>query len=270
MDNSKQSKQILLSVIGVAILVVAVVGVSFAFFNYTRTGQQNTLSTGKIKFTSTQTGDGVSLTNKFPVTTATYTSQKNQTYDSTTMDFAQVVVTIAGETTYSQGLDFRVTARNVNFTATVGNDSVSLPVNVDVIATQTTASPLTNDSITAHPSTSGAAVPEGYVLADGHIDANASNASWNNGTRYGATVTVNAYLDASKIAITDTSTDENDPHIDNGTTNGTTSDWILGRTVITTDQWNQLSASSANNLSFKIRVESKEAGTGRYVDNNGS
>ena len=33
MSNSNSSKQVLLSVIGVAILVVAIVGVSFAFFN---------------------------------------------------------------------------------------------------------------------------------------------------------------------------------------------------------------------------------------------
>ena len=56
MNNSNQSKQILLSVIGVAILVVAVVGVSFAFFNYTRTGAANQVSTGKIKFVSVTDG----------------------------------------------------------------------------------------------------------------------------------------------------------------------------------------------------------------------
>ena len=49
MSNSNSSKQILLSVIGVAILVVAVVGVSFAFFSYTKTGSQtNTIQTGQI------------------------------------------------------------------------------------------------------------------------------------------------------------------------------------------------------------------------------
>ena len=36
--NGNSSKQVLLSVLGIAILVVAVVGVSFAFFSYTKTG----------------------------------------------------------------------------------------------------------------------------------------------------------------------------------------------------------------------------------------
>ena len=68
--NNNQSKQILLSVIGVAILVVAVVGVSFAFFTYSRTGSQNNIiTTGKITFVF-QDGDTINLTNHFPITTA--------------------------------------------------------------------------------------------------------------------------------------------------------------------------------------------------------
>ena len=46
----KKNNQILLSIIGVAILIVATVGVTFAFFNYTRTGSENTLSVGRIYF----------------------------------------------------------------------------------------------------------------------------------------------------------------------------------------------------------------------------
>lgn len=257
MDNSKQSKQILLSVIGVAILVVAVVGVSFAFFNYTTTGAQNTVSTGKIKFTSTQSGDGVSLTNKFPITTATYNSQSSGTYNSATMDFARIVVTINGETTYAQGLDFRVTAKDVNFNAN-GNNAVSLPVNVVVTATQT-GTPETDDRITGYSSTNGAVITEGQVLADGHI---AGTATYNDGTRFDATVTIDAYLDGSKIAITDTYAGSGNAATDeNGTSDA---NWVNGRVVFTTDQWNTLSNSAANNLSFKVSVESRETG-GTYV-----
>ena len=40
MENSN-SKQVLLSMIGIAILIIAVVGVSFAFFTYSKTGEKN-------------------------------------------------------------------------------------------------------------------------------------------------------------------------------------------------------------------------------------
>ena len=66
--NGNSSKQVLLSVLGIAVLVVAVVGVSFAFFTYSRNGtENNTLTTGSIIFNYTE-GTGIKLTNQFPVT----------------------------------------------------------------------------------------------------------------------------------------------------------------------------------------------------------
>ena len=68
MENNS-SKQILLSVIGVAILVIAVVGVSFAFFTYSRTGEQdNIITTGSLTFTFSD-GQFIKLQNHFPITT---------------------------------------------------------------------------------------------------------------------------------------------------------------------------------------------------------
>ena len=77
--NNNQSKQILLSVIGVAILVVAVVGVSFAFFTYSRTGSQNNIiTTGQITCVF-QDGDFINLTNHFPITTSAGIALDGQT-----------------------------------------------------------------------------------------------------------------------------------------------------------------------------------------------
>ena len=59
-DNS--SKQILLSVLGVAILVVAVVGVSFAAFTFTGTGtKENRITTGTISMTYSEADSDVRL-----------------------------------------------------------------------------------------------------------------------------------------------------------------------------------------------------------------
>ena len=64
MENN--SKQAVLSIVGIAILVIAVVGVSFAFFTYSRTGTtNNVITTGKIEFVYTE-DTALSLTNQFP------------------------------------------------------------------------------------------------------------------------------------------------------------------------------------------------------------
>lgn len=66
-DNS--SKQILLSVLGVAILVVAVVGVSFAVFSYTGNGTvENKITTGTLSMTYTEDTNGISISNAMPMT----------------------------------------------------------------------------------------------------------------------------------------------------------------------------------------------------------
>lgn len=68
-DNS--SKQILLSVLGVAILVVAVVGVSFAAFTFTGTGtKENRISTGTISMTYSEDTNGIYITNALPTSDA--------------------------------------------------------------------------------------------------------------------------------------------------------------------------------------------------------
>ena len=56
MEKKDSSKQILLSILAVAILVVAVVGVSFAFFSYTLNGKElNELRVGSINFVAEET-----------------------------------------------------------------------------------------------------------------------------------------------------------------------------------------------------------------------
>ena len=69
MNNNNSSKQILLSVLGVAILVVAVVGISFAAFTYARTGTTtNTITTGTITMSYTEGKNGITLTDALPIT----------------------------------------------------------------------------------------------------------------------------------------------------------------------------------------------------------
>jgi len=271
MNQSNSNKQVLLSVIGVAILVVAVVGVSFAFFNYTRTGDQNTVQTGKINFVSTQSGT-INLTNAFPLTTAQLTAR--QTAGTNSTDYSTITVDVRGNTTYAAGLDYRLTAQGVNMTATyTGADeqqhTALLPVTVLVTLDSTASSGVgtaaNSENVDRYQTfnfgrvdgTTTNQLANDSVLASGHIAA--ASADGYADDRYHAVFKVTAYIDGSQIAITDTI--QGDAIVVPNQTNGTTSRWINNRQVFTTAEWNSLNAAS---LTFSIRVESKEA-DGEYA-----
>lgn len=237
MDNSKQSKQVLLSVIGVAILVVAVVGVSFAFFNYTRTGAQNTVSTGYIKFNSEQTG-AMAITNAFP----------GEVSGTSTVD-----ISISGGTNYSGGLQYRLRAVDVRFNNDTAGSSTYTGTNGQVpvkVTTTVKSGNLNNTTDGTFTGNANVALAENAVLGTGTIVTKANPTA----TDVSGVVTVSATID-SNVAISDT-------YDGTGSDNmGTTDAWRNGRTVVTTDTWNAL---RENPIVFKVRVESIETG-GNYV-----
>ena len=227
MEQSNQSKKVLLSVIGVAILVVAVVGVSFAFFNYTRTqANPNTITTGHIVINST-TSD-FSMEDLFPISKSVA-----ETASSTIAEQVVVgTVTITGKTTYNSGMDYRVTAQNVNLAALPISIYVEEPANVTGISNHHVYSYNTG--------TSSQILPDNALLASGHINYVDESAD-----PISHTITIRAYIDGDKYAITDTSSE-----------NAT---WLRNRTVYTTSQWNALHE-GATPASFKIRVEAEQTG----------
>ena len=226
MNQSNSSKQVLLSVIGVAILVVAVVGVSFAFFNYTRTGPANSVGTGEIHFETSQSV--VAVTNLFPVS-------GNDVTASTTTNVATTEVTITGWTNYAGGLTYTVTAENV--------DLKGLPIRVKVFkddgGTVSTAT-LTSYVDDSDPLTSGDPLAIGTIAHSSTAPASAAGTG---------KIIIKAYLDADDILITDTPTGSPAP---SGYENGTATS---GKTVVTTEQWNALALTPAT---FRVKVVSTE------------
>lgn len=217
MSNSNSSKQILLSVIGVAILVIAVVGVSFAFFNYNRVGNKNTLKTGTITFNTTNTT--IDMSNVFPV------SKSDILVD--TENVGTGYVNISGSTSYNKGIDFTVTVEEVS--ESIGSGVGKLPLSIVVIPTDLDNVTLLGSDegkITINSYEDGNTISSGKVLASGRIPAN---------TDINGVLTVKAYIDADNIIISDTYIPE-----ENET-----------KTVITTDEWNSL---STNPVTFKIKV----------------
>ena len=74
-DNSRK---VFLSVLGVAILVVAVIGVSFALYSTSSTGKVNSISTGTITMSYTEPSNGINLTNALPISDAEGKSLKGE------------------------------------------------------------------------------------------------------------------------------------------------------------------------------------------------
>ena len=66
-DNSRK---VFLSVLGVAILLVAVVGVSFALYSTGATGKDNSISTGTITMSYTEPTNGILLEHALPISDA--------------------------------------------------------------------------------------------------------------------------------------------------------------------------------------------------------
>ena len=221
-------------------LMFLVVGVSYSFFNYTRTGDENNVRTGRIYFNTTE-GDALNLTNVFPMTSS----------EAASANLDSLTIGIVGDTNYPDGEEFRISIVDVN--NTVSNKEVPL----NFTATYTAASGGTigtsNDNYmtarnskdaTIYKLTTSGAIEENKEVLVGYID--------NGATGISGTLTIKAYIDADRIAITDT---YNGPQSTPNDQNGTTSEWVRGREVFTTTEWNSL---ASNPISFKIKAESNE------------
>jgi len=205
--------------------MVATAGVSFAFFEYSRTGGTQQIKTGHIEFNSTNTL--INLTGAFPTDATTAAAAT-----SSTANVGVATVTITGKTNYSGGVDFTVTA--VDVSSNIGTAAGKLPVKVIV-----TGSSLPTGT-TLLGSGSATAITNNAVIASGTIpDTN---------TAVNGTITIKAYIDDTNLLVTDTATGT--------TTSGYTNNTVTtGKTVLTTSQWNALNSTAA---SFKILVEAHE------------
>ncbi len=274
-----KSKKQMFIVLGAFILVMLLGTVTYAFFNYTRTGAINNLGTGRIYFNSEQNGT-LNMTNIFPLTS---TQAGNANLDT-------VTVGIVGDTTYADGEEFEITL--VDVTNTINGKQI--PINYIATYAATTGNSIGSSSDTYWESrnsknadiytlTTTGEVEEGKQVLVGFIK--------NSDTGTNGVLTIKAYIDADRIAISDTYNPNAVEPIPNGngqgegspkSTNnakgkvkflagesnpttdeyGTKSEWVNGRTVFTTSEWNSLSTSGSS-LSFKIRVEANE---GVWVD----
>ena len=245
----ESNKKILLSVVGVAILIVLVTGVTFAFFNYTRTGSRNIIKTGRIYFNSEQ-DTSINLTNMFPIDVSGGIPNDNT-------KVGEITINVVGDTTYDEGIEYLISA--VNVSNSVSNKSV--PISIDVSVTNNS----TNDPTT----TLGTSDDSYYTNRGGNssiykvlVNDTISNNDQllvgyitKGSTGIDGNIVIKAYLDKAKIAIVDTYDGTESDNM------GTTSEWVNDRVTFTTEEWNSL---QTNGVSFQVKVEANE---GIWVEN---
>ena len=234
-----KSRKQMFVVIGAFLLVLALVTTTYAFFNYTRTGTANVIRTGKISFNANQT-ETINLTNVFPIDKTTIGT------DSVNTD--ETIITITGDTTYTDGIEYLVTAVDVNNTIGTGNNQKTVPISVSVTASNGLGTEdeeyfdnRENANSHLYRVLAGDVLEENGRIAVGYIKAGSTGVN--------GTLTIKAYLDKAKIAITDTYDGNESDNM------GTTTEWVDNRTVLTTTEWNAL---QTNGVSFKVKVESNE------------
>ena len=211
--NNNSSKQILLSVIGVAILVVAVVGVSFAFFTYTATGtKNNVITTGTLTFTfSEENGSYITLLNQFPIATNTgkaLTSGEHGTcefYIKGNIPSGQTVsynvYAIKGDDTLTDDTYDSSVQAGVTLAGKTRFDNSHVTMYVEVEPSAQDAAVIQNGYDT--PKAIGADInADGLLIAKGTITGNGAEVN----TKY----TVRMWIDSSVVTVND----------QNGTTTG--------------------------------------------------
>ena len=169
MKDNNNSKQVLLSVLGVAILVVAVVGVSFAAFSYSKTGEKvNTITTGTISMNYVEDENAINLTNALPMTddVGKALADTNQYFDFT------VSANITGTTT----INYAITAAK-EVDSTLPDDAVKVYLtDMDGTADDQILAPTKVSGLTPTTGSEPSGTPSGqFILHTGTFNATSSH-----------------------------------------------------------------------------------------------
>ena len=240
-----KSKKQMYIVVGAFALVLMLFTTTYAFFNYTRTGVSNTIKVGRISFNSSQNGN-INLTNVFPI--------PSTDAETDTTNAKSVSITITGDTDYSGGVEYVVTASDVNMTVNGKQLPVSLEVTVAGNNNKTLGTLETGDYYTNRDNYS---VSKYKIEYDGELEENAHilvgyiAPNTTSGTAEGVDgiITIKAYIDADRVFISDTYDGTESDNM------GTTNAMVGDKLVFTTNEWNSIQSSG---LSFKVKVDANE------------
>ena len=213
-------------------LMLLLFGVTYSFFNYTKTGNPNNFSVGRISFTTNQSNT-INLTNVFPI--------DSNNINTDTDNVGTVVVTITGDTDLDKGIEYLVSSQDTNLTTQSGT-AIPLSINItpnglgDSETNYFTARESATESI--YKLMIGNTLTDDEMLLVGYIAPNDPTGSSDG---IDGSITIKAYFDKDKILITDTPEE---------------SAQVAGdRTIVSTSEW---SSFSSTGVSFKVKVEANE------------
>ena len=240
--NNIKKKKLWIGILSIVGILSITIGVSVAFFNYTRTGDANTIRVGRISFVTRQTKT-ISLTNLFPIDPTNSEEMSDETKVGT------MEIEIEGDTDYNQGVEYLVSSTNTNITTSTGKlVPISLSVTPTNLGTENVNYFTARESkdTTIYKKLVGDTLVGDQMLLVGFIKPNTTS-----GTVEGVNgkLTIKAYLDKNKILISDTYDGTESDNM------GTLNSLAQGKTVLTTTEWNNLSSTG---LSFQIKVEANE------------
>jgi len=202
--DSDTKKQLLISIVGVVALIIVVIGISYAFFYYTSTSDDNSIQTGNITF-ATEYTEFTDMSNYFPATDVT---------DSNNV--ATATIKLSGSTTYEQGIEYTVFADGYI-------NKFSVPVTIEVTGPAEVGILTKNTSLDTN------------VIATGKIAPNTTLSE-------NAVITIKAYVDGSKVLITDNKKEQLPASLQD-------------RVLVTPAEWDDMI------LQFNLRVVATQGGS---------
>ena len=242
-----KSKKQMYIVVGAFLVVLMLFTTTYAFFNYTRTGVANTIKTGRISFTTGQT-DTLNLANVFPITRVEAATDNTNS--------SELIVTITGDTTYSEGLEYLITVEDVH-TETSTHKKVPIGIIVTPEKTGELGTSNANYFNTSNDGgrggntsyykllkggTTGDTINDGDYILVGYIRPGVAEVN--------GTIGIRAFIDKDKILISDTYDGTESDNM------GTLSSMATGKLVLTTTEWNALQGNNA--ISFKVKIQANE------------
>lgn len=168
--EKNDSKEILFSIIGIVILVILVIGVSFAAFTFSQTGEKtNTITTGTISMTYSEPKNGINLVNALPITDV---QGKTLSGTNNVFDFT-VSSTISGNNPVT--VSYAITAASSN--STVDNSAIKVYLtNMDNNADSEILAPTKISALSTTTGREAYNAPSGeFILLNGTMNSSSSH-----------------------------------------------------------------------------------------------